>query len=120
MLNQLVLVGRLTHDPESRILEDGRKVSDITVAVQRSFKNMEGNYDTDFIRITVWEGLATAIESYGKKGTMVAVKARVQSWKYELGEDKRLSMLEVIAERISYLSASKKSIDTLNEESSET
>ena len=104
MLNQLVLVGRLTHDPETKILEDGRKVAEFNLAVQRSFKNQEGNYDTDFIKISAWEGLANAIESYCKKGNMVAIKARVQSRKSEIAEVK-LTTLEVIAERISYLSA---------------
>lgn len=118
MLNQLVLVGRLTHDPETKILEDGRKVSDIMMAVQRPFKNMDGNYDTDFIKVTVWEGLAQAIESYCTKGAMIAVKARIQSWKYDLGDEKKLNMLEVIAERISYLSSNKKS-EMSGEESSE-
>ncbi|MCK9235392.1 MAG: single-stranded DNA-binding protein [Acholeplasmataceae bacterium] len=108
MLNQLVLVGRLARDPEIRILTDGRKVSDIVLAVQRGFKNMEGTYDTDFIKITVWEGLATATESYCVKGTMIAVKARIQTYKYELDEEKKLNMLEVIAERITFLSGTSK------------
>lgn len=117
MLNQIILIGRLTHDPESKILEDGRKVSDITLAVQRTFKNMDGSYDTDFIKVTVWEGLATAIETYCKKGVMVAVKARIQSWKYEISEDRKLNMLEIIAERISYLSPSTK-VDSIQEKES--
>ena len=108
MLNQLILVGRLTKDPETKILEDGRKVSDIILAVQRGFKNMEGNYDTDFIKVSVWEGLATAIESYCVKGTMVAVKARLQTYKYEIESEKRLHMLEVVAERITFLSSGQK------------
>lgn len=108
MVNQLILVGRLTKDPETKILEDGRKVSDVVLAVQRGFKNMDGNYDTDFIKISVWEGLATAIESYCVKGTMIAVKARVQTYKYELDEEKKLNMLEVIAERITFLSSNSK------------
>ena len=103
MLNQVILIGRLTQDPEVKVLEDGRKVSYITIACQRAFKNMEGTYDTDFIKITVWEGLATAIESYTSKGVMIAVKGRLQTWKYEVSEDKRLNMLEVIADRITYL-----------------
>ena len=74
MLNQIILIGRLTHDPESKILEDGRKASDITLAVQRTFKNMDGSYDTDFIKVTVWEGLATAIETYCKKGIDLSKK----------------------------------------------
>ncbi len=118
MLNQLIIIGRLTHDPETKILEDGRKVSDITLAVQRTFKNMDGNYDTDFIKVTVWEGLATAIEPYCKKGVMIAVKARVQTWKYDLPDDRKLNMLEVIAERISYLSSSSKNEFKASEESS--
>ncbi|MFP4178011.1 MAG: single-stranded DNA-binding protein [Acholeplasmataceae bacterium] len=105
MLNQIILVGRLTHDIEVKILEDGRKVSDLTLAVQRPFKNMDGVYETDFIRCTAWEGLATAIESYCTKGVMVALKGRVQTWKYEIDEEKKLTMLDVIAERITYLSS---------------
>lgn len=119
MLNQLILVGRLTIDPETKILEDGRKVSEFTLAVQRTFKNMDGNYDTDFIKISVWEGLATAIEPYCTKGVMIAVKARIQSWKYDLPDDRKLNMLEVIAERISYLTASSKNDTRVSEESSE-
>ena len=119
MLNQLILVGRLTSDPETKILEDGRKVAEVTLAVQRSFKNIEGHYDTDFIKISIWEGLATAIESYCTKGVMIAVKARVQSWKYDLADERKLNMLEVIAERISYLSPSGKNDTKASEESSE-
>ena len=108
MLNQLVIVGRLVKDIETKILQDGKKVSEITLAVQRPFKNMEGNYDTDFIKVSVWEGLATAVEPYCLKGTMIAVKARVQSYLYEISEHKKITRLEVIAERISYLQSAKK------------
>lgn len=115
MVNQLILVGRLTKDPETKILEDGRKVSDVVLAVQRGFKNMDGNYDTDFIKVSVWEGLATAVESYCIKGTMIAVKARVQTYKYEIDDDKKLNMLEVIAERITFLSSSNKAEPTIDQ-----
>lgn len=107
MLNQLVLVGRITHQPVAKILEDGKKVMKFQIAVQRPFKNMHGDYDTDFISITAWEGLASIVESYITKGVMLAVKGRVQSWKYELEEDKNLNMLEVVAERVTYLSGGK-------------
>jgi single-strand DNA-binding protein len=111
MLNQVILIGRLAQDLETRILEDGRKVSYMHLAVQRSFKNMEGSYDTDFVKISVWEGLSTAIESYATKGVMLAVKGRIQSWKYELADEKKLSMLDIIAERITYLSSNGKTHD---------
>lgn len=111
MLNQIVLIGRITHHPEPKILEDGKKVLKFQLAVQRSFKNMNGEYDTDFVYITCWEGLATIVESYIKKGVMIAVKGRVQAWKYELDDEKTLNMLEIVAERVTYLSTDKKSLE---------
>lgn len=111
MLNQLILIGRLTHDPVIKKLDDGRKVSEVTLAVQRSYKNMEGQYETDFIKVALWEGLATAVENYCKKGVMIAVKARVQTYKLELDNDKKINMLEVIGERVTFLSSSKQDIE---------
>lgn len=111
MLNQLILIGRVTHNPEPIILEDGKKVLKFQLAVQRSFKNYNGDYDTDFLSITAWEGLATVVEKYLEKGLMIAVKGRIQAWKYNLEEEKKLNMIEVIAERITYLSPSKKSLE---------
>ncbi|MFA5560777.1 MAG: single-stranded DNA-binding protein [Acholeplasmataceae bacterium] len=115
MLNQVVLVGRLTRDPEIKILADGKKVGDITLAVQRGFKNMEGSYDTDFIRCSLWEGLATSIETYCKKGVMIALKGRLQTWKYEKEEDKSYTVLEVVAERITFLSSANKTKEVMEE-----
>ena len=106
MLNQVILIGRLVADPELKVLDDGRKVADITLAVQRPFKNMDGQYDTDFIKIILWEGLALSIESYCKKGVLIAVKGRLQTWKYEFSEDKKINMLEVIGEKITFLQTS--------------
>lgn len=119
MLNQVILIGRLAQDPELKVLDDGRKVCYINLAVQRAFKNMDGTYDTDFFRITVWEGLASAMESYASKGVMLAVKARLQTWKYDVTDERRLTMVDIIAERISYLSASPKGDIKSDEESSE-
>ena len=119
MLNQVILIGRLAQDPETKVLEDGRKVSYFNLAVQRPFKNMDGNYETDFFRVSVWEGLAQAIEPYAVKGVMVAVKARLQTWKYDVTEEKRLTLIDVVAERITYLSHSQKSEWKGSEESSE-
>lgn len=119
MLNQVILIGRLAQDPEVRSLDDGRKVCYMNLAVQRPFKNIDGTYDTDFFRVTVWEGLATAIESYASKGVMVAIKARLQTWKYETADEKKLTMVDIIAERITYLSSNHKGENKVDEESSE-
>lgn len=119
MLNQLILIGRLAQDAEIKTLDDGRKVGYFNLAVQRPFKNMEGLYDTDFFRISVWEGLAQAIENYATKGVMVAIKARLQTWKYETSDEKKLTMIDIIAERITYLSSNHKNDVKIEEESSE-
>ena len=99
MLNQTVMVGRLTQDPEIKELEDDRKVATITVAVPRSYKNAEGVYETDFIKYTLWAGIAGTATEYCKKGDLVGIKGRLQCTD---------SKLEVIAEKVSFLSSSKK------------
>ena len=88
MLNQIVLIGRLVQDPEIKIIDSGKKVSEITLAVRRGFKNMEGNYDTDFIRVILWEGLAETVTSYMTKGTLVAMIVRAQIRRYDITEER--------------------------------
>lgn len=105
MLNQIVLIGRLVQDPEIKIIDSGKKVSEITLAVRRGFKNMEGNYDTDFIRVTLWEGLAETVTSYMTKGTLVAMIGRAQIRRYDITEERYLNIVEIVAERITYLSS---------------
>ena len=78
MLNQIVLVGRLVEKPIVEENENGRKVSTITLAVSRSFKNSEGVYDTDFIPVTLWNTVAESTAEYCKKGDLVGVKGRLQ------------------------------------------
>lgn len=64
MLNQVVLIGRLTHDPVMKETKEGKKFCEGTIAVRRSFKNKEGKYETDFIKFSAWEGLATNFSTY--------------------------------------------------------
>ncbi len=104
MLNQIILVGRLVYDPELRTLEDGRNVTTITLAIQRAYKNSEtGEYDTDFIRCTLWSGIAENTVNYCKKGSVVGVKARLAQRYFEYGEGKSFSYPEVIAEKITFI-----------------
>jgi len=114
MLNQVILIGRLTSDPVIKVLEDGKKVSDMRLAVQRSFKNVDGTYETDFITITLWQGLAESLNKYCTKGTLVAVRARLQT-RHVTHQEKDYYTVEVIGERVSYLSSGKKEA-TMSEE----
>lgn len=103
MMNQIVLVGRLVKKPELKESENGRKVSVITLAVQRSFKNMNGEYDTDFIDCITFENVAYNTAEYCNKGDVVGVKGRVQS---RLSDDKY--KLEIVAEKVTFLSQARK------------
>ena len=106
MLNQIVIAGRLTANPEIITTENNKKRTYITVAVPRSYKNVDGTYDTDFIRCTLWNGIAESTCEYCKKGDGVGVKGRIQTSSYEKDGDKVYTM-DVIAEKVSFLSSKK-------------
>ena len=74
VLNQAVLVGRLVQEPELNKTEKGN-VTNITLAVPRSYKNSDGEYDTDFIRCTLWQAIAENTVEYCKKGDLVGIKS---------------------------------------------
>lgn len=99
MLNQVIIVGRLVARPIVEYNESGRKISEITLAVPRSFKNDEGLYDTDFIKCILWNGIAENTAEYCNKGDLVGVKGRLQC----LGGNE----LQVVAEKITFLSNNK-------------
>lgn len=103
MLNQIVIVGRLVRDPELRQTEGGKKVTNITLAVPRSYKNSNGEYETDFIDCVLWTGIAENTTEYCKRGDILGVKGRVQTRTFEL-EDKKRYVTEVVAEKVSFLS----------------
>lgn len=107
MLNQIIIAGRLTGDPVVEEKEDGKKVSTITVAVPRSYKNVDGTYDTDFIKCTLWNGIAETTCEYCKKGDILGVKGRLQTGSYETEDGDKKYTMDVVAEKISFLSSSK-------------
>lgn len=106
MLNQVVLVGRVVYDLELKKNDSGKRFLVLTLAIPRSFKNMEGNYDTDFIRCIVWDSVAENTSEYCKKGDIVGLKGRLQSRTIEKN-DKKESMMEVIGEKVTFLTSSK-------------
>lgn len=97
MLNQTVLVGRLTKDIEVQEME-GKKVAYITIAVQRSYKNEEGIYETDFVPVILWNAIATNVAEYCKKGDLVGVKGRTESDN---------NGICIVADKITFLSSKK-------------
>lgn len=107
MLNQIVIVGRLVKNPELRETETGRKVTNITLAVPRSYKNSNGEYETDYVDCTLWTGIAENTAEYCKKGDLLGVKGRIQTRSYEVNDDKRF-VTEVVAEKVTFLTQKNK------------
>ena len=99
MLNQVVFVGRLVADPTVKELEDGRKVSDITIAIPRTYKDEDGETPTDFIDVALWNAIAENTAEYCHKGDIIGIKGRVQ---------KNKKNLEIIAEKVTFLSSKSK------------
>lgn len=107
MLNQIILVGRLTKDPEVKNIDDMKSVSNITLAIPRTFKNADGVYDTDFVDVTLWNGIASNTAEYCKKGDIVGVKGRMQTNFYEKDDGTKVSKLDVVGEKVTFLSSAK-------------
>ena len=99
MLNQTVIVGRLVEKSIIEEKENGVKLSKITLAVQRAYKNVNGEYETDMIPVTLWKGVAENTVEYCHKGDLVGIKGRLQT-----REDK----VEIIAEKVTFLSNERK------------
>lgn len=103
MLNRVVLVGRLTKDPELRYTPSGVAVASITLAVNRPFSNQQGNREADFINIVIWRKQAENVTNYLKKGSLAGVDGRIQTRSYDNNEGKRVYITEVVAESVQFL-----------------
>ncbi|QHZ51290.1 single-stranded DNA-binding protein [Paenibacillus larvae] len=117
MLNRVVLIGRLTKDPELRYTSSGIAYTSFTLAVERPFKT-NGDKETDFINIVTWRQAAEACANYLRKGRLTAVEGRIQVRNYENNEGRRIYVTEVVADNVRFLESSKKNNDTLNTEDS--
>lgn len=105
MLNQTVIVGRLVREPELRETENGTKVTNITLAVPRSYKNVDGEYETDFISCVLWKGIAENTVEYVKKGDLLGIKGRIQTRNFQTEENNKKYVTEVVAEKVTFLSS---------------
>lgn len=104
MLNRVILIGRLTKDPELRYTSSGVAVSQFTLAVDRPFKNSEGEREADFINIVTWRKLAETCANYLAKGRLTAVEGRIQVRHYTPeGADKRVYVTEIISDNVRFL-----------------
>lgn len=103
MFNKVILIGRLTKDPESRKTTNGNINTTFTLAVNRNYKTKEGEQETDYIGCSAWNNLAENIAKYCTKGMLVAVEGRLQIRNYEKEGTKRY-LTEILVENIQFLS----------------
>ena len=103
MMNQIIIVGRLTSDPVSMTI-DNKKIATITLAVNRSFKNSDGLYETDFVDFILKGPMVDSVSEYCKKGDVVGVKGRVEN-DYKMDGERTIIL---VAEKVTFLSSTSK------------
>lgn len=103
MINNVVLIGRLTRDVDLRYTHQNQAVGQFTLAVNRNFKNQNGEYDADFINCVIWGKSAENFANWTKKGNLVGITGRVQTRNYENQQGQRVYVTEVVAESFQLL-----------------
>ncbi|MCF3943993.1 single-stranded DNA-binding protein [Oceanobacillus alkalisoli] len=111
MLNRVVLVGRLTRDPDLRYTPNGIAVANFTVAVNRPFSNQQGEREADFINGVVWRRQAENLANFMRKGSLIGVDGRLQTRTYEGQDGKTVFVTEVVADSIQFLESKNASQD---------
>jgi single-strand DNA-binding protein len=100
VINRVVLVGRLTRDPEVRTTNTGKSVASFSIAVQKRIKPQDGQPDADFFRVTAWGQTADYVGNYMTKGRLVAVDGRLESRKFQDREGNNREVVEVVADNV--------------------
>lgn len=107
-MNRIVLVGRLVKDPEMKVFEDsGKAVTRFILAVERTYKNTEGEREADFIPVVFWGKKAEILNEHLSKGRLISVTGRLQTGSYDDKEGKRKYIAEVVADEFQFISAKK-------------
>ena len=116
MINNVVVVGRLTRAVDLRYTSNGTAYASFTLATDRDFKNQNGERETDFINCVMWRKPAENLANYTKKGSLIGVEGRIQTRNYDNQQGQRVYVTEVLAEKFSFLESAKKDEnDVLND-----
>ncbi len=103
MINRVVLVGRLTKDPELRYTPSGVAMARFTLAVNRTFSNQQGEREADFINCVVWRKQAENTANFLKKGSLAGIEGRIQTGSYEGQDGKRVYTTDVVCDSVQFL-----------------
>ena len=107
MINNVVLVGRLVRDPELKYTGSGLAFMQFTLAVNRNFKNQNGEREADFINCVIWRQQAENLANWVKKGALIGITGRIQTRNYENQQGQRVYVTEVVAEKFKLLEFNK-------------
>jgi single-strand DNA-binding protein len=100
MINRVVLVGRLTRDPEMRTTNTGKNVAEFSIAVNKKFKPQDGSPDADFFRVKAWGQTAEYVTNYLNKGRLVAIDGRIEQRKYQASDGTNREIFEIVADSV--------------------
>ena len=103
MINNVVLVGRMTRDAELRHTPSNQAVATFTLAVNRNFKNQDGEREADFVNCAIWRQQAENLANWAKKGALIGVTGRIQTRSYDNQQGQRVYVTEVVAESFQLL-----------------
>lgn len=106
-MNKVILVGRLTRDPEVRTMPNGNPVASFSLAINRPFKNKDGNVDADFINVSIFGRQAENVGKYVTKGSLVGCEGRIQTRSYDAQDGSKRYVTEVIADNVEFMSSSR-------------
>ncbi|PSL40643.1 single-strand DNA-binding protein [Planomicrobium soli] len=106
-MNQVGIVGRLTKDPVTRVMNEGRVHTSFIVAISRNYKNQKGDVETDFVLCSTWGRPAHNVSKFCHKGSLVAVTGRLQSRHYDKDDGTRVYVTEVLGDQIRFLDKKK-------------
>ena len=103
MINNVVLVGRMTRDAELRYTPQNQAVATFTLAVNRNFTNQRGEREADFINVVIWRQQAENLANWAKKGTLIGITGRIQTRTYENQQGQHVYVMEVVADNFQIL-----------------
>ena len=106
-MNLVILIGRLTKDPEAKTTTSGKMVTSFNLAVDRKYKNANGENQTDFLSIVTWDKTAEFVDKYIKKGTKIAVTGEIQTRNYENKDGQKIYVTEVVARDVEFAESKK-------------
>lgn len=116
-INRVVLVGRLTKDPDLRYTPNGVAVANFTLAVNRPFSNQQGNKEADFINCVIWRKPAENLATYMNKGSMIGVDGRIQTRRFEDKDKKTVFVTEVLAGSVQFIESKNSNSDSFKNRS---